>query len=127
MSLYTNLQKTAENLLTKFGKSVVFKKTTLGAYNPDTGTRTNTETQYTVKAAILPEGLLVKKDFQNEFSGTDSQIENVRVLLVSGKNLSAQITAGDKFNFDSHDWTVVGTTEVRPANTSIIYRVGVRR
>lgn len=127
MSIYPNFQKVAERLLKKFGREIVFKKTTLGSYDPNLGASTDTTTNFPVLAAVLPEGILVKKDFQNEFSGLDSVIENVRILVVSGKNLTVQITAGDKFFFDSYDWTVVGTTEVRPASTSVIYRVGVRR
>jgi hypothetical protein len=134
MSFYTEKAETSRRLLAKFGQSVTVKRIVAGTYNPETGTVTNAETEYTGIAALL-DYKLQEKGLANESDSLVQSGDKKLLLAPLGYLVSApdaQITLPD---FEPNDtvtvqgvaWTVVNAKHLKPAGTTVLQELQLRK
>ena len=72
MSLLTSLQTTASNMIDKYGSDVVLSKIAqTGSYDPQTGSYTNVQTDYNIKAVFKkPNQAEIERNVESEVWGT---------------------------------------------------------
>ncbi len=110
---YSNLNTTAETLLTTFGQSVTFSRLT-ETYNITSATSTSTST-YTAVVAMLDEA--------------KQEQDNSSVIGVTHNAMAhsdTQILVGDTATINSQSFRVVSVTEIKPATTVIYYELQLR-
>lgn len=117
MTFYTGLQSTAASLLTSYGRSLTFTRTTPGAYNPATGTTgAGTATEYTGYGAVL--------EYRNREVDGERILQGDRKIIL--QNVSTEPNINDVVPIDSESYTVLGVMSLNPAGTNVIYTLHVR-
>jgi hypothetical protein len=113
---YTNLQKTADNLINNFGGTATLIKVTNGVYDPSTGEVTNVPTESTIT--------IVQSKFKTmEIDGTNIQTNDLKLLLKAGSNVEIK----DKIKINNVTYNVINVTPTQPGNIKTHYIVQVRK
>lgn len=118
MSFYDDMAATANELLAEFGMPVTLVQVTTGAYDPATGSTSNTENNVS--------SIGVKLDYeQSEIDGTHIRQGDQRVYMAP--SLSVTPKTGDKLTIESEVFQVILSRPLSPAGTSVLHDVQVRR
>lgn len=119
MSFYDSLEATASTLLTKYGRSVTRRRSTVAPYDPGTGEAANTgPTDVDFKGAPLP-----FKDGVTEVNGTLVQADDQRLLLEAAAAplmTDVIIIGGDQFS-------VLSIKDLKPGGSTVIYSLHLRK
>lgn len=120
MTFYTSLQSTADKLLIDKGQRISLRRVTAGAYNPATGTATQTTTTYTgIPAAVF--------GFKNmEIDGT-LILKGDKKVIMSAKGLTVTPTKDDVLSIGGVDHAILNIEHIDPAGTPVIYKIQARR
>lgn len=119
MTLATRSISTAQRLLAKYGESLVFTRTTKGAYDPATGTSVDTTTDYTVSGHPADYA-------QSLINGADIQAGDV-VLMIESDGVYVP-EANDTVLFNGVTISVVAVPEkVRVQGSAIYFVVQARK
>lgn len=112
---YTALSESATDLIKRFGRSLTFTRTTKGAYDPATGTTSDTSTTFSKYACVF------------DYSNADS----AGLTIEAGdRRLLAEYYAyevGDAVALDGEVYRVVSVSENRPASTGLSVNLQVRQ
>lgn len=112
---YTNTAATATRLLTSFGAACTLKRQTAGAYDPATAIGAVTSTSLTAYAVVF--------DYpQSYIDGTLIKQGDKQCFFAPGQVPAA----GDKFTWQSVDYTIVSVKAISPAGTPVLYEVQAR-
>lgn len=114
---YDNLAETASELLEEFGTDLVLTRVASGAYDPDTGDVTNTETTHTGFGAAF--------DYESrDIDGTKIKAGDQRILIsVTGM---AEPEADDRVTVNGKTFTVVRSRTLAPAGVPVVFEVQAR-
>ena len=110
---YTALAETALKLITDFGQTLTFTRTTEGPFNPSTGKAAVTETTYEKKVAVT-----------NYASGDFNDI-----ILQGDLKLvceSYAYSTDDTVSIDSKDYSIIRIDQIKPAATEVAVILQVR-
>lgn len=118
MTFYSDMAATAVELLTEFGQGITFGSVTTGAYDPTTGTVTNTTTNYTGKGAAF--------DYeQKDIDGTNIRQGDRRVYIAP--DLGVVPKTGDTVTLaDGTVLNVVASRPLSPAGTMVLHECQCR-
>lgn len=118
MSFYANLAATSRRLLEQFGTSAVLTRTTLGSYDPASGTTgTATVTNYACYAARFEYA-------QRDIDGTLVRSGDQRIYLDVQDTVMPR--TGDTVTLGGRTYTVVTARAIDPALTAVLYEVQAR-
>lgn len=117
MSLYSDLAKVSLDLLKRFGQGITRREFTAGAYDPETGTASQTFTDTPRKGALFDFGAGV-----TSVRGQLIQVKDKRLLV----DATGTITADDNFIVGDTEYTVVTMGEISPAGTPVVYDIHIR-
>jgi hypothetical protein len=117
MALADSLRKVANKAITKFGGDVTIQSVLLGAYNPTTGSATETITTETVKGVLEDVNASEVNDLVR---GDDKK------LTVAASALSAVPGLDDKVLISSVTHQIVRVETVEQANQAIVYQLFLR-
>lgn len=112
---YANTAATATRLLTRFGAAATIKRTTVGAYDPETGTAPVTVTSLTTTAAVFAFD-------QKYIDGTLILEGDQRAYLAPAQ----QPKQGDLLNWQSRDYNVIAVKPLAPAGVVVLYEAQLR-
>lgn len=117
MGFYEGMAATASKLLTRFGKTITFKRTFGSSSGPVTGEEiAGVVTYYT------PKGLF--KQIDSKFiDGTRIKVGD-KMLVVDN---SFEPTTTDIVPINSVDWHIEEITPIEPADTPLVYFVRIRK
>lgn len=112
---YSATAATALRLLQRFGAAATIKRTTAGAYDPVTGTSTETVTSLSTMAEVF--------DYPQKYvDGSLILMGDKRAYLAA----TQEPKQGDKLTWNGADWTVVSVKEVAPAGVPVLYEAQIR-
>ena len=117
---YAGLQKTADSLVTQFGRSVTYRQRAVTI--PDTARpweATKADVDSTVDVVFMDFG-----DAEKQSSVVE---ENDSRILVASKDLGLTPTAGDMIVDGTEVYVMVYVSEVKPGGTALIYDLHVRK
>lgn len=116
MTFYTDLQGVASSLLTEFGQSINWSRTTGVTFNPATGETTGgTTTNYSGFGAMF--------DFDTRLvDGQQILSTDKRLLLQAGDVPEVQ----DQMTINGTVYTVVSVEDLTPAGTTVMYELQLR-
>jgi len=112
---YPATAATATRLLERFGAAATLKRQSGTAYDPATGTSTQTYTSYATTAAVFDyaqkyiDGTLVKQGDQLAYCAPAVTPEQ-----------------GDRFTWNGVDYSVIAVKAVSPAGVPVLYEVQIR-
>lgn len=115
---YSNTAATALRLITKSGADVTRTATTAGAYNPTTGTSSNTTSDTTRKGAKFP--------FANGVTTVRGQLiqnEDAELLL----DAEGAVSISDRYTVGGTVYTVVSFEALAPAGTVVLNTLHIRK
>ena len=112
---YAPLANTASALLQKFGKQYTFTRTVKGAYNPATGTTSDTSSTYLKYACIF--------DYSNSDSGGLTIEAGDRRMLAEGHSYEV----GDTVAIDGEAYRIVSVSLNKPSETALSANLQVRQ
>lgn len=118
MSISAKLSAVAKRLLAKHGQSMTLSHDAPGAYDPATGTVTNTTTTATDSGVIFPyadglsliEGSLIQRGDQQVF-----------ISIATAQLPADRITVGTTV------YNVINVKEIAPAGTSVLFELQCRK
>lgn len=114
---YADTAALAVEALTEFGRPVIRRATTTGAYSPTTGAATSATADTTRVGAMF--------DF-----GAGQTLVRGQLIQVSDKRLlvdpTAEVLMTDVFVVNGTTYTVVSIGEINPAGTRVLYDLHVR-
>jgi len=117
MSFYSDMAAVANNLLARFGTSVVLLRSTPGSFNHVTGSDSGATTSELTTTGI-------QQSFKAELvDGT--RIKKGDKMYVLDDTQTPVMT--DKLKVGSEYWSIVNIDEKNPAGTAIVYFVQVRK
>lgn len=117
---YNRAAATSKRLLERFGnyRPITIRKSSIGAYNPLTGTASSTTTDTVKYGVVLP-------------FGKGQTLERGNAILVNDSRLllepSSVFTVTDKLIIDGVMWGIVSPTEINPAGTPVLYDLHIRK
>lgn len=115
MSFYSDMAATAKELITEYGTDVTLRFNN-GVYSPVTGTKTTSNTDTATKGIFTKINQRLRDDF---------------ALLASDKVLvlisDVAPTKDCKILIGAEYWQCVDFKEIKPATTTIVYFVQVRK
>jgi hypothetical protein len=118
MSFYTDLRAMAHGQLVDKGATLTLKKRTAGAYDPNTGAATVTETSYSITGAVF--------DYpQRVIDGTLIQ-QGDKKVLVSAEGLTVDPDVDDAVNIATVDHTIVVAKKISPADEDVLWELQAR-
>lgn len=121
---YKKAQRTALDLINKFGQVVTLSKTN-SIYDPVTGQVSFTAKDSTSATVVsLPASGANLQTFDDSFK-EDLNKGKARLFYIAAKGLSFEPDAGQYFEFDGKIWELAGATPLNPAGTPVLYMVGV--
>ena len=112
------LQLTAQNLVDRYGATVIFTRVVEGAYDTTTGAAATTTTTASVKG-VLDNYIGVQMQFGVEIGD--------KRIWVAGAALNFVPQPGDTVTADGATWVVVKADKVNPDGNVYLYDVQVRR
>ena len=117
MSFYTGMAATADRLIRKYGAPTTLKRSTSGAYDPNTGTASVTLTSQTVQAVVFNYD-------QKYIVGTEIRSDDKQVYL-SAVGVNPPLP-GDIFSWQGQDFTVITAKPLAPSGVQVLYEMQVR-
>ena len=121
MSFYSDLQDTAEELISEFGKDWIIRRglDATGAYNPSSNTTTGgTSTDYTVKG--------IRKEY-NDYQVSEGVAERGDFkVIIEAKSLTITPDTGDELVEGSAVYQIVNVDIKKPADVVLAYELQVR-
>lgn len=112
---YTRLQTSAGLMLQKFGRKLTFTRTTDGAFDAETGKKTQTTTTFTKYACVF------------NYSAEEIALNNIEVgdrrVLAEGHSYKV----GDTVVLDSENYRVISVSNIQPAGTIVACNLQVRK
>lgn len=121
---YSRLSSKAAELIERYGQGVEITVVTAGTYSTEHRTVTPTEVATAVVGVVLP--IAGTYDERNS-PETSLGLLSRRSVLIPGESLGSAPKSGDRVVFGAQTWNVVGSSEVSPAGTTLIYRIEVSR
>lgn len=112
---YRALADSSTALLTKFGRQLTFTRTTDGAFDPETGTKTQTTTTFTKYGCVF--------DYTAEEIALNNIEAGDRRILAEGHTYAV----GDKVSLDGASYRVVRVSNIQPAATVVACNLQVRK
>jgi hypothetical protein len=128
MTFYSDLAADADELLTEFGQSVTLTHIVPGAYDPTTGTVTNTTTTQAGTGAVFDFGL--HQSGTSFTAGSMIVAGDKQMLLSPLKTDGTQITApvtGDLATIGADVWTIASIKSTAPAGVAVLYECQLRK
>lgn len=114
----------ADEMIAEFGQTVTFTQVTEGAYDVNTSSNTITETNYPVKAVLLPYKV-------QAIASSDLIQQGDMKILVSPKQLSGSVMVvanpQDKVTVNSELWVIVNVKPLYPAGELVFQEWQIRR
>ena len=98
MTLDAKFRPLATKLLSAYGKLVVYKRTTQGAYDPTTGSVATTTTTY-------PIHVMLQNPDDSQLATGQYRVDQV-LVTISAEELSIEPSPNDKIAIDGVDWNV---------------------
>lgn len=117
--VYRAVAKVAGDVLQGAGTSGTYVEQGEPTFNPETG-------QVEASEALHPVSVLFEEIGAHLIDGSNIQVGD-RWALLPAKGLSAQPSTSGALRVDGMDWQVVRAEPLRPGNTTIYYRLQVRR
>jgi hypothetical protein len=117
MALAGSLRKTASKLMSKFGGDVTIRVITVGAYNPTTGTASESTADTTVKGVL---------EDVNAREVNDLVQAGDRRLTIAAADVSTAPTTADKVVISSVVHQVIRVTTIEQDNQPITYELILR-
>ena len=117
MALAGSLRKTASKLMSKFGGDVTIRVITVGAYNPTTGTASESTADTTIKGVI---------EDVNAREVNDLVQAGDRRLTIAAADVSAAPTTADKVVISSVVNQVIRVTTIEQDNQPITHELILR-
>ncbi len=117
MALADSLRKTASKLVKKFGGDVTFKVITVGAYNPVTGTASETTSDTTIKGVLED---VSAREINDLVQAGD------RRLTVAAADLSAAPKISDKVSIGGVTHQIIRVSSVEQDNQAITHELILR-
>ena len=121
MAFYNDMAKMALEMIAEFGLPVVIRKTTVGKYDPETGTAPpDTVTEQTAQGILL--------DFTGqEFQNNSLIKQGDKKLKIAAQGLAWVPDLLNKVIVQGRTWSIVPPLkEINPAGTPILYELQVR-
>ncbi len=117
---YSATQAKVAKTLAKFGKSgyVTHRAYTVGTYDPATGTNSNSYTDATVIAVVLP-----FDNSQTTVNGTLILAKDQRLLV----DPTVTISMRDSFIIAGENWIIASMGDINPAGTNLLNDLHIRR
>lgn len=112
---YGPMAASAARMLTKFGKQYTFTRTAKGAYNPASGTTSDTSSTFTGYGCLF--------DYSSADRVDGAVLQGDRRLLAEGKGYQV----GDTVAIGSDTWKVISVSEIAPAGTVVAANLQVRK
>lgn len=112
---YLGIQSTAQSLLTKFGQQLTFTRVTKGAFNPNTGTTSDTSATFTKYGCAF--------DYTDAERADQTIQEGDRRILAEAHDYKV----GDKVSLNSEVYRIIAISEIRPAATIVAVNLQVRK
>lgn len=119
MGILDGLAAPVANLLGTFGRSVTLRTVTAGAYDPATGTTTDTTADVTVSALIEDYPAFLAHSADSE---TDGIRRGDKKVTIAANALSAAPTPSDKLQIGG-TWYSVVSIDAQFGTTSALYYV----
>jgi hypothetical protein len=117
MSLASPLRKVASKLMSKFGGTATIRRVTPGAYNPTTGTVTETTADTTVRGVLQDVTLSEVNDL--------IQAGDKRLLIAAADVTNAPTTA-DRVVIAGRSLQIIQVDTIEQDNTAITYELILR-
>lgn len=121
MAFYDEMAALALEMITEFGQPVTIRATTVGEYDPDTGTvPPDTVTDQTAQGILL--------DFTGqEFQNNSLIRQGDKKLKIAAQGLAWAPDLLNKVIIQGRTWSIVPPLkEISPAGTQILYELQVR-
>lgn len=118
-ALYKSLSKTANSLLTIYGKDITITRTVNGAYDTATGNVSNTVTTHTVKGQLFQ-----YKDMTIAMSGGLIKQGDRYIILDASRLTFTPDPNTDEVTVDGVRWAIVAVK--KPVDEQVIYELQVR-
>lgn len=115
MAFYDEMAATAKELITEFGFDVTLRFDN-GVYNPVTASKTISNTDTATKGIFTKINNALRQDF--------TIIDSDRVCILIS---DVEPTKNAKLLIDGVAWQIVNTKQTKPASTTIVYFVQVRK
>lgn len=128
LSFYSRLRDdTAGALIAKFGRTGTLRQST-DTYDPSTGTNTESFTDTTIKAVILPSSSPNSSSTQG-YSDDSIAKSDLNLLLSAAETYAASVipVIGNVILLNSQRLRIVDITSVSTGGTDVMYKVGVSR
>lgn len=121
--LDTIARAAAANAIGQYGKSVVYRAMTQGAYNTATGTAPQSSVDTPCRGVVDTQSLRTLG-----FKFGEGMVQNGDVLvLVAAAALPSTPAPGDRVTIDSFDWTVVANRPTWSGDQIALHELLVRR
>lgn len=118
MSFYASLRdNTATPLISEFGVSYTFSRTTKGAYDPATGSTSGDSTATFTALAVRDEFSAYER------SDSSIQINDIKFICEA---VSEGFQVGDHVEIEGIDYQVMRATPIKPANIAVAWELQVR-
>jgi len=117
MALAGSLRKTASKLMSKFGGDVTIRVIIVGAYNPTTGTASESTADTTVKGVL---------EDVNAREVNDLIQAGDRRLTIAAADVSAAPTTADRIIISGVTYQVIRVTTIEQDNQPITYELILR-
>jgi len=112
---YTGITNSATNLITRFGKSYTFTRTTNGGYNPATGTAGVVTTDFTKYACVF--------NYTDQDRADGTILASDRRMLVE----SGDYQVGDTVVLGSDVYQVINVSPIAPSGDVVAANLQVRK
>ncbi len=117
MNFYDDMAEVAAEIIEEYGAPTTLKRTVTGAYDPSTGTNSNSIVSQDIIAAVF--------DFdQKMINGTEIRTGDKRVYA-SAVGVNPPLQA-DIFPWLGVDYAVVAVRPLAPAGINVLYEMQVR-
>lgn len=115
---YTQLKATARKLLKDFGQLMTITRDVAGAYDPNTGTQSNTQLTYADYGVVLPYA-------EGSSSVADSLIQQGdRQVFIQ---ISTEPKTTDKITIAGAIYNIIAVKPLEPAGINVLYELQIRK
>lgn len=118
-AFYDALIAASNKLITDKGQDITFTQVTEGAYDPSTGSATNTETNYTVKGVLLP--------YKREAISSSDLIQQGDMKLLVQPTGAPLAKPQDKVTVNSELWVIVNVKPLYPNGQLLLQEWQIRK
>lgn len=121
MTLVLDLITIAQSLMTEFGQSATFTRTTATAYDPTTATRTETTTTYTGDVYVSS---FDNREIGSPYGSTVIKADDLKILATD-MDLTPQ--EGDIVTLDSVDYRIMQVSKTNVSGSDVLYKIQARK